>query len=138
MDIPASARLVKLSDSNLALARPSQDLRGRTVVDANGEEVGEVDDLLIDEAEKQVRFLRVASGGFFGMGAAKFLLPVDAVTEVKADQVRISRSRDRVAEAPAYDPDLIDPVHLGDVYNHYGYTPYWTPGYVYPFYPYYV
>jgi hypothetical protein len=43
--------------------------------------------------------------------------------------------------APAYDPDLIHEDagegYYGDVYKHYGYPPYWGPGYTYPPYPYY-
>ena len=47
---------------------PEADIRGRTVIDSDGAEVGTVDDLLIDEEEDRVRFLRIGSGGILGMG----------------------------------------------------------------------
>jgi len=40
--------------------------RGRTVVDRHRDEVGRVEDLLVDERENRVRFLRVGEGGFLG------------------------------------------------------------------------
>jgi sporulation protein YlmC with PRC-barrel domain len=73
------ATLVNLGDTGLTVADPNADVRGRAVVDHNGEEIGKVDDLLIDDRERRVRFLRVGHGGFLGIGASHFLVPVDAV-----------------------------------------------------------
>ena len=73
-----------------------------------GEELGKVDDLLIDEREQKVRFLEVTSGGFLGLGATKFLLPVDAITRLTDDSVYINQSRESVAGAPRYDPTLVE------------------------------
>jgi CBS domain-containing protein/sporulation protein YlmC with PRC-barrel domain len=102
-----------------------------------GEDLGKVDDLFIDEREQKVRFLEVASGGFLGLGATKFLLPVDAITRITDDAVYINQSRERVAGAPHYDPTLVEERYMSDVYSHYGYPPYWGPNYRYPPYPYY-
>lgn len=132
-----SATLVRLSDTDLTLADRAEDIRGRTALDMAGEELGEIDDLLIDEREQKVRFLEVRSGGFLGLGATKFLLPVDAITRITDDAVSINQSRERVAGAPAYDPTLVDERYVSDVYSHYGYPPYWGPDYRYPAYPYY-
>lgn len=136
MQVSSTAKLQLLSDSNLRLARETQDIRGREVYDASGQEIGEVDDLLIDEGERQVRFLRVASGGFLGMGATKFLIPVDAVTRVTDEAVHIDQTGEKIAGAPRYDPTLVDEKYLERLYGHYGYRPYWGSGYVYPTFPY--
>jgi CBS domain-containing protein/sporulation protein YlmC with PRC-barrel domain len=132
-----SATLVRLSDTDLTLADPTEDIRGRKTLDMAGEELGEVDDLLIDEREQKVRFLEVTSGGFLGLGATKFLLPVDAITRITDDAVYISQSREHVAGAPGYDPTLVDERYVSEVYSHYGYPPYWGSDYRYPPYPYY-
>jgi CBS domain-containing protein/sporulation protein YlmC with PRC-barrel domain len=132
-----STTLVRLNDTDLTLADPAEDIRGRKAVDMAGEELGEVDDLLIDEREQKVRFLEVSSGGFLGLGATKFLLPVEAITRITDDAVYINQSRERVAGAPGYDPTLVDERYVRDVYSHYGYPPYWGPDYEYPSYPYY-
>jgi sporulation protein YlmC with PRC-barrel domain len=131
----SKAALVRLSDSDLTLANRDEDIRARAVFDMAGEELGDVDDLLIDEAEHKVRFLEVASGGFLGLGATKFLIPVDAIRRITPVAVHISQSREHVAGAPRYDPALVDQRYVSDVYGHYGYPPYWGPDYRYPPYP---
>ncbi len=131
----ATAALRKLGDTNLTVADPDEDVRGRKVLDRAGEEVGTVDDLMIDDRQSKVRFLQIASGGFLGLGATKFMIPVDAITKINDDTVQIDQTRERVAGAPSYDPDLASESYWSDVYGYYGYSPYWTPGYGYPPYP---
>ena len=133
-----TAALHRLEDSNLQLADAKADIRGRKVRDVGGEEIGKVHDLLIDEDERQVRFIEVASGGILGIGDTKFLLPVEAVTALTNDEVHINESRSHVASSPRYDPNLIEQPDLNELYRYYGYgTPFWGRGYVYPRYPYY-
>jgi sporulation protein YlmC with PRC-barrel domain len=129
--------LIKLSDSNLTLSDVTEDIRGRMVLDTTGEEVGEVDDLLVDEQERKVRLLEVSSGGFLGLGATTFLIPVDAIVRITEDAVYISQARERLAGAPPYDPTLVDERYLSGIYRHYGYSPYWDEAYRYPRYPHY-
>jgi sporulation protein YlmC with PRC-barrel domain len=132
----ASVALVRLADTDLTLADAADDVRGRTVVDRGGEEIGEVDDLVIDEAERRVRLLQVASGGFLGLGKQKVLVPVDAVTSVDDEVVHVDTDRDHVASGPVYDPDLVlrqDTV--AGLYDHYGVLPYWNAGYRAPGFP---
>lgn len=131
------ARLVRLSDTNLTLADPVEDIRGLKAIDTAGEELGSIDDLFIDEPDRKVRFLEISSGGFLGLGATKFLIPVDAITRIADEVVHINQSRERVAGAPHYDPTLVEEEYVSDVYSHYGYPPYWGPDYRYPPYPYY-
>jgi sporulation protein YlmC with PRC-barrel domain len=135
-------KLWRLSDTQLTVADPAEDVRRRDVIDKDGERIGEVSDLIVDNRETHVRFLEVASGGLFGLGRQKSLIPVDAITRISDDAVYINQTRQRISEAPPYDPDLIhedvgDESYYGHVYRHYGYPPYWGPGYVYPPYPYY-
>jgi sporulation protein YlmC with PRC-barrel domain len=132
-----TATLERLSDTDLTVAQPSQDVRGRKVVDRAGEDLGEVDDLLIDGEEKRVRFLHVASGGFLGLGESKSMIPVDAISSIDEDKVHLDKTREDVAKAPPYDPELtIDAGYWNGVYGYYGYAPFWSPGYVYPGYLY--
>jgi CBS domain-containing protein len=132
-----NATLLRLSDTDLTLADRSEDIRGRKALDMADEELGRIDDLLIDEREHKVRFLQVASGGVLGLGATKFLLPVDAIMRITSDAVYINQTREKIAGAPHYDPELVDERYVGDLYGHYGYPPYWGLGYEYPPYPYY-
>ena len=61
----------------------------------------------IGGTERRVRFLDVASGGFLGIGQDMTLIPVDAITAITEDEVRIGQTRENVADAPAYDPELV-------------------------------
>jgi sporulation protein YlmC with PRC-barrel domain len=137
MAIEEMASLEKLGDSNLTVADPNEDVRGRRVLDQNGDEVGEIEGLIIDSIEHKVRFLQVGSGGFLGLGEKMVLIPVDAITRIGTDRIFINQTREHVARAPRYDPDLAaDRDYWGGVYGHYGYKPHWEQGYVYPLYPY--
>jgi sporulation protein YlmC with PRC-barrel domain len=127
--------LFRLADTDLTVANEADDVRGMTVVDRGGDEIGEVDDLVIDEEERKVRLLQVIFGGFLGMGKQKFLVPVDAVTGVD-DMVRIDTDREHVANSPVYDPDLvIQQETIAGLYGHYGMLPYWYSGYQTPGFP---
>ena len=132
--------LVDLSDTDLEIFDPEADVRGRTVLDREGEEVGKVNSILIDDHEQKVRFLEIESGGFLGIGGESRLVPVDAITEVSEDEVRIDQTREHVHGSPSYDPELVreyawDDPYYGSLYGYYGYAPYWAPTYAYPRYP---
>ncbi len=126
--------LYTLGDHGQTIDGSANDVRGREVKDEDGNSVGKIADLLVDDLEQKVRFLVVEHGGFLGVGEKKTLLPVDTVTKINGGEVLINQSAERVAAAPGYHPDLIDDrPHHADVYRHYGCPPYWGPGYVYPY-----
>jgi sporulation protein YlmC with PRC-barrel domain len=124
-----------MRDAHLTTRDRAEDIRKRKVVDAAGKDVGEIEALLIDDQEEKVRFLRVASGGFLGMGEAKVLIPVEAISKIGHHVVHIDQTRERIAGAPTYDPELVDDRYYEGLYGYYGYNPYWSAGYVYPPYP---
>jgi len=131
-----AATLVRLGDSGRTVADPAEDVRGRKVKDRTGEDLGTVEDLLVDADAGKVRFLRVEHGGILGFGATPSFIPVDAVSRVTDDEVVIDRSREDVAGAPEYDPDLVDQSeYYENLYGHYGYPPFWGVGYTYPGFP---
>ncbi|MGI8485269.1 MAG: PRC-barrel domain-containing protein, partial [Thermomicrobiales bacterium] len=81
--------LVKLGDTDLTVANPAEDIRGRKVVDKNGDDIGDVDALMIDTDEAKVRFIQIGAGGFLGIGEKHFLIPVDAITSINDDTVHV-------------------------------------------------
>jgi sporulation protein YlmC with PRC-barrel domain len=137
MATSAKRTLQLMRDEHLTTRDRSEDIRSRKVVDAAGQDIGKVEGLLIDEQDEKVRFLRVASGGFLGMGRSKVLIPVEAITRITHDTVHIDQTRERIAGAPEYNPDLVDDRYYENLYGYYNYQPFWGAGYVYPLYPYY-
>lgn len=136
-DSGGSSRLLPLTESGLSIESVDEDIRGFTVRDAGGEDLGTVDDLIVDEGEGKIRFLRIAHGGILGIGSDKFLLPVETVARLDNGEVHVNQDRDRITGGPRYDPELTESRAYEDLYGYYGVGPYWAPGYVYPPYPYY-
>ena len=134
MDEPRHPNVLSMEDEPIDLSADAHDVRGHRVLDAAGEEIGTVDDLLVDDQERHVRFLRVKSGGFLGLGGRSFLIPIDAVTRIHDDHVHIDRDREHVGRGPAYDPEVIvrGQPEYDRIYGHYGYMPFWMGGYAYP------
>lgn len=126
-------KLVRLSDVGETVADKDADVRGRKVIDQNGEDLGTIDALLVDDGERKVRFIEVASGGFLGLGEKKSLIPIDAITKITAHEVHIDQVKGHVAGAPHYDPEFVNKMpFFADTYGYYGYGPFWGPGYAYP------
>ncbi len=118
--------LIKLSDSeNLRLREPLKNLRGLDVYDSNGEEIGSVEDLLVDQEAQFPRFLDVGAGGFLGIGKKHFLVPFEEVSRHVGEEERVivRQDRDKVLGSPDFDPDEMPEVDLQRaVYAYYGYS----------------
>lgn len=119
--------MIRLSDTDRTIPNPDEDIRGRKVVDRDGERLGKVSDLLIDDSAMRARFLIVEHGGILGIGATQSFIPVEAVTSIDTDDVQVNTDVQTVAGAPVYDPEItVHPEYYEQVYGYYGVTPYWT------------
>lgn len=135
-----ASTLRRIRDIGETVENRDEDVRGRKVLDNAGKKVGTVDGLMVDDAQNKVRFLRVESGGFLGLGATHVMIPVDAITHIDSESVTINRAGEHLQGSPTYDPALVneyDEGYWGGIYSYYGYAPYWGMGYNYPAYPYY-
>ncbi|MBY6061446.1 PRC-barrel domain-containing protein [Microbacterium esteraromaticum] len=138
MNTRDTGTLLKLSETAEVVSRTDEDIRDRRVRDRNGEDMGKIKDLLVDDSEGKVRFLEVASGGFLGIGQDETYVPVEAITSITDDEVRVDPTREHVAGAPVYDPELVRKREAyAGILDYYGVGPFWAPGYQYPSYPYY-
>jgi sporulation protein YlmC with PRC-barrel domain len=125
--------LSKLTGTGMTVKNATDDMRGRKVTDKDGKDVGKVHDVFVDHRERKVRFLLVEHGGFLGIGERKSFIPVDAITRTTSDDVYINDTRDHLAEAPGYDPDLVnDRAYQTSIYGYHSCAPHWSAGYVYP------
>ena len=97
--------------------------RGRTVVDAQGEELGKVSALYLDAESQRPAWAGVKRGGL--LPGRETLVPLAGAEEVEGG-VRIAHDRTAVEDAPDVDPD----VELSEdeervLYEHYGQA--WAP-----------
>src|SRR5919205_3809949 len=75
---------------------------GYRVYDNRGEKIGKVDDLFIDESDRE-EYIGVKMG-FFGMKST--LIPMDIVRVNEDDRsIEVSDSKDHVKSAPSFDDD---------------------------------
>ena len=104
---PQRSNLTKLSETDLPLEEPWQDVRGLDVYDIQDEQIGSVEDLYVDRQTRLAIFLVVSAGGFLGMGKKQFLIPIAEVSrDVGEERVRITVPRDKVLNSPEFDPDV--------------------------------
>jgi hypothetical protein len=112
-------------------------LRRREVVDLAGNEVGEVDDVLVEavdpdgpagaEPERLVmRYLVVGHGGVLGLGRRRIAVPVAAAADLTSPVLRLAIPKSQFEHAPAYDEDV--PFSRHDehaIFVAFGLPPYW-------------
>jgi len=118
-------QLVRLRDTDQTVSRSDEDIRGRMARDKDGHDLGTIEGLLIDQAERKVRFMEVGSGGFLGLGESKSLIPIEAITRMTPEAVYIGHTREHVAGAPRYDPELVETrlEYFFNLFPYYGYPP---------------
>ena len=82
------------------LRESEEKYEGYTVYDNAGEKVGKVDELLVDEAERE-EYIGVKTGL---LGTKSVLIPMDLVRANERDRaMEVAESRDHIREAPNYE-----------------------------------
>jgi hypothetical protein len=105
-------------------------LNGDAVVNAAGEDLGKIDDIMIDTPTGRVAYAVLSFGGFLGMGDKLFAIPWDRL-KLDEDNHRFILNIDKgtLEKAPGFDkdnwPDMGDPSWGSRVYSYYGSRPYW-------------
>lgn len=108
--------------------RRASEVLGRMVVDSSGEELGSLDDLLIQNSTGSIPFAIVAMGGVLGIGENKHVVPPTAITETSRKngkaRLRIDSTKGMLAAAPTCDkngcPDPSDAAFVTRMNEFYG------------------
>jgi len=96
---------------------PVADLKGRKVVDPDGDKVGTVDDIYIDNETDQPEWLAVTTGLF---GSKVSFVPISGASFV-GDEVQIGYAKSLVKDAPNAEADgQLSPEEESRLYAHYG------------------
>lgn len=95
-----------------------------------GEDLGRVEEIMLDIPSGKVAYVVLSFGGFLGMGNKLFAVPWNALrVDEDAHQFILDVDRKTLETAPGFDkdnwPDFADPSFGRDVHSHYGRTPYW-------------
>jgi sporulation protein YlmC with PRC-barrel domain len=105
-------------------------LSGDEVVNARGETLGEIKEIMLDVPSGRIAYAVLSFGGFLGMGDKLFAVPWQSLT-LDADQkcFILDVDKDRLKSAPGFDkdhwPTMAQPEWALEVHKYYGVDPYW-------------
>lgn len=127
---------IKKTDSGTKYRRvlAASTLEGDSVRNAAGEDLGKVDEIMIDILSAQVAYAVLSFGGILGMGNKLFAVPWKALAVDEDEKCFILNVDKRKLEtAPGFDkdnwPDMADTGWGVQIFEHYGATPYWEEEY---------
>lgn len=75
------------------------DLIGKTVLDVEGQKIGEISDLVTDQ-DQRVEAVVVAMGGFFGFGGKEVLLSTSKLQPNGTDRLRVGFTQKQMEALP--------------------------------------
>jgi len=101
----------------LTMGKNIKDLFNATAYDKNGEKLGDVNEVFVDDQSGQPTFVEV-NHGLFGMNSS--LVPLRG-HDFSGDDLKLGFSKDRIKDAPDFDSDKpLTPEAQSDIFKHYG------------------
>lgn len=105
-------------------------LAGDSVRNAAGEDLGKLDELMIDIPSGRVAYAVLSFGGVLRMGNKLFAVPWSALKVDEDEKCFILNvDKTKLENAPGFDkdnwPDMADSIWGSEVSRYYGVTPYW-------------
>jgi sporulation protein YlmC with PRC-barrel domain len=100
------------------------------VKNAAGEDLGKIEDLMVDVNSGRIAYAVLSFGGFLKVGNKLFAIPWQALRlDTVNKQFVLGVDKSVLERAPGFDkdnwPDMADPTFGNSIYSHYGYKPYW-------------
>ena len=84
-------------------------LAGDDVLDASGDKLGTLNEIMLDVPSGRIAYAVLSSGGFLGIGDKLFAIPWRALTlDAENKCFRLDVSKDRMEEAPIRQGSLAD------------------------------
>ena len=106
-------------------------IKGDKVVNRAGDDLGKIEELMIDLENGRVAYAVVSHGGFLGIGNKLFSIPWKAFTlRVHEHAFFLDIPKETLEKAEGFDKDKwpLTREELSSPYTYYGYQPYWETG----------
>jgi sporulation protein YlmC with PRC-barrel domain len=105
-------------------------LTGDRVRNSAGEDLGKIEEIMLDVPTGRVAYAVLSYGGFLGLGNKLFAVPWQALTLNESDhEFILDMDQNRLENAPGFDkdewPDMADPTFGSQIHEYYGSKPYW-------------
>lgn len=96
--------ITNLQELNVNLSATS--LNGTGVRNAQGEDLGKVEDLMINTTTGAVDYAVMSFGGFLGIGDKLFAVPLQALrVDTKDEALILDETKERLEKAPGFNKD---------------------------------
>lgn len=105
-------------------------MTGDTVRNMKGEDLGKIEEVMVDLDCGRIAYAVLSSGGFLGMGDRFYAIPWNALTvDLEQREFILDVDRERLERAPGFDEDnwpLMADRQWGEtIHGYYGRKPYW-------------
>ncbi|MFA5516984.1 MAG: PRC-barrel domain-containing protein [Desulfuromonadales bacterium] len=106
--------------------RSADELEGAKIQNAQGEDLGELSQVLVDLEAGRIGYAVVASGGVLGMGENKYIVPFNALKVGQDNNLILDIPADKLKEAPQGNIEqALNQEQAREIHQFYGVSPYW-------------
>ena len=107
----------------------AETLVGNDVYNPQGEDLGDVKEIMLDISSGRVSYAVLSFGGFLGMGEKLFAVPWDALTlDTVNKRFTLNVLKAKLEDAPGFDkdcwPNMSDQTWAKGIHDYYGTQPY--------------
>ncbi len=104
-------------------------LVGNDVFNKQGEDLGDIKEIMLDMRSGRVGYAVLSFGGFLGMGEKLFAVPWNALTlDTENKRFVLNVDNERLKQAPGFNkekwPDMADQAWAKEIHSYYGTEPY--------------
>ena len=112
------------------IVKTNKEVIGRKVINPQGDNLGKVEEVMVDAIPGRVAYAVLSFGGFLGVGDKLFAVPWTALEWNPERQAFVINADKRFLEnAPGFDksnwPDMSDTTLRTSIYSYYKAQPYW-------------
>ncbi|RPI71279.1 MAG: PRC-barrel domain containing protein [Ignavibacteriales bacterium] len=105
-------------------------LTGDKVTNRAGEDLGKIEEIMLDTDEGRIAYAVVSFGGFLGIGDKYFAIPWKTLKlDTDNKQFLLDVPKERLENAPGFDknnwPKTPDYNYMSEIYKHYDVKSYW-------------
>ena len=119
-------------DNNNMMTRAlsTSSMNGTNVVNAQGEDLGHIEDIMIDLSTGRILYTVLSFGGLLGIGNKLFAVPFESFTiDQHNENFVLNMDKERLQNAPGFDkndwPSTANTDFQDEVYRFYNVEPYW-------------
>jgi sporulation protein YlmC with PRC-barrel domain len=118
------------TDFSIPTLLSTSTLKGTPVENQEGDNLGKIDELMVDLTNGRIAFAVLSLDGILGIDEKLFAIPWDALyVDTENKLIVLDIDKQTLENAPGFDksdwPETSNRFWLADIYNYYGYRPYW-------------